>query len=288
MMISNAVDSTLHVRYAPLLSVVVPVYNEGRTVTALLDRLYEEKTSKEIIVVNDGSSDDSGKLVDAWISQMRGLNPHTSRIVQVEHTHNRGKGRAVRSGLDVAQGEYFLVQDADLELCPSNYPSLLAPILTKQAQVVLGSRVVHRAAFRNLHRLGITIANALIRLAYGYRVSDAACCYKLTRTDTVRTMDLQCEGFEFCPEFLAKVARLGLSVQEVAVAYAPRRPDEGKKLQLIRDGRKFLATLIRFRNWSPPATHAAGRETAAATILPAHPGDVNADQVIHSASDGKV
>ncbi len=250
---------------APLLTVVVPVFNEANTVIALLDRLYDERTSKEIIVVNDGSTDGSNKLVDCWISKKGNLNPQTSRIVQISHAYNRGKGRAVRSGLELAQGEFFLVQDADLELCPSNYRSLLAPLLADQAQVVLGARVVSHAGYRGFHRLGIAIANSLIRMVYGYRVADAACCYKLTRTDIVRAMDLKCEGFEFCSEFLAKMARMRLVVQEVEVAYAPRQSGEGKKLQLIRDGRLFLATLARYRKWSPPAVEAFAQPSIAAT-----------------------
>lgn len=236
---------------SPLLTVVVPVYNEARTVVALLDMLYNEETNKEIIIVDDGSTDGSGNLIDEWVRDIRHLNKQTGRIVHEVHECNQGKGRAIRSALMHAQGDYFLIQDADLELCPSNYGCLLVPLITNQAQFVVGSRVTSRGGFRGMHWCGIALENMMVRMIYGIRLSDAACCYKVTRTSNVRLMGLRCEGFEFCPEYLAKAARLNLSMQEVKVHYSPRPRSEGKKIRFVRDGFWVFITLLRYRNWVP-------------------------------------
>ena len=235
----------------PLISVVVPVFNEEATVSSLLDRLYNEPTNKEIIVVDDGSYDGSRSILESWIAKISKLNSQTLRIVLICHKSNRGKGRAVRTGLEVANGRFFIVQDADLELCPSHYKDLLKPLTEGKAHVVLGRRISSANSSRILHQLGILLANSLLQFLYGYRVSDCACCYKITSTKILRAMELKCEGFEFCPEFLAKSARMRLTTEEIDVNYAPRNANEGKKLQILRDGLRLVVTLVAFRTWKP-------------------------------------
>ncbi|WP_153558851.1 glycosyltransferase family 2 protein [Roseimaritima sediminicola] len=268
--VASAAESTSN-RGRSNLTVAVPVYNEAATVSRLLDRLYAEPTSKEIVVVDDGSTDDSGALIAEWMPKRESLNSQTTRIVHLSHRANRGKGRAIRTALEVAEGDYFLVQDADLELCPSAYQSLLSPLTEGEVDWVIGTRQADRRRFRTAHRLGLALVNSMVRLLYGYRLSDAACCYKVAETERVRAMQLQCEGFEFCPEFVAKAARLNLTVREVPVQYTPRRTQEGKKLRLVSDGLECLGTLMRYRNWQPESgPPEASRENLTASKVSSH------------------
>lgn len=230
----------------PLLSVIVPVYNEAATVAPLLDRVVAVPCVKQVIVVDDGSTDGSSALLEKWADH-----PH---VILLRHPHNRGKGAAIRTGLAHAQGRFTLVQDADLEYDPFDYPRLLEPLLQWQADIVYGSRYLRpspgRRSCGRLFRYGVVLLNLAVRLLYGVRLTDEATCYKVLPTDVLRSMELQCERFEFCPEVTAKACRMGLTITEVPIRYTPRTAAEGKKIRWT-DGWEALATLWRWRRWQP-------------------------------------
>jgi hypothetical protein len=173
----------------------------------------------------------------------------------LEHSNNRGKGAAIRTGLEHAQGRFAIIQDGDLEYAPDEYPRLIEPLLAGQAEVVYGSRYMSRKrqARRSwgVLRCGVTLLNICTRLLYGARLTDEATCYKALSTALLRAMDLQCERFEFCPEVTAKACRLGLSILEVPISYNARGVKAGKKIRWT-DGLEALRTLWRWRRWRGP------------------------------------
>jgi hypothetical protein len=208
----------------PLLSVIIPVYNEERTVDALLRRVVAgpfPHPQKEVIVVDDGSRDGTADVLARWQGR--------PGVVLLRHAQNRGKGAAVRTGLAQARGEITLIQDADLEYDPADYPRVLAPIRAGWAEVVYGSRYLRPAAPLpwSKFRLAVWLLNQSVRLLYGQRLTDEATCYKALRTDLFRLLDLRAERFELCAEVTAKVCRLGVPIVEVPISYAPRTAKEG-------------------------------------------------------------
>lgn len=233
-----------------MLSVIVPIYNEQETLKQLLSKIARERTPKELILVDDGSCDRSSEIIDQWLQYETDLDLYISRFVWLEHRENLGKGRAIRSGLNVAKGKYVVIQDADLEVLPADYPKLLEPLLTHQAEFVIGSRIYPRINPFFFHRLGVQFLNRVIWLLYGYNLSDSACCFKLLKRAHLLEMSLQCRRFEFCPEVIAKASHLGLKLEEISVSYFPRTTAEGKKLKLLRDGVEALYTLLRYYFWS--------------------------------------
>jgi dolichol-phosphate mannosyltransferase len=225
-----------------VLSVIVPVFNEARTLDQALLRL--GSIPQQTVAIDDGSTDESPQILRRWV----GLSGRNAIFRSV----NRGKGQAIRTGMDAAKAEFVVVQDADLEYDPSDLPQLLARLLDGSADLVLGSRYMngHVPGTSIFFRLGVFVLNLAVRLLYGVKLTDEATCYKMLRTDVLRRMDLQCERFEFCPEVIAKAARLGLRIVEVPISYHPRNAKAGKKIRL-RDGWAALRTLWRWRKWEP-------------------------------------
>lgn len=227
-----------------LLTVIVPVYNEIRTVDELLRKVLSAPYRKQIIIVDDGSTDGTTEGLEKW----RG-NPYVEIVF---HTRNRGKGTAIRTGLLHAYGCYTIIQDADLEYDPQDYPRLIEPLQSGVADAVYGSRYQSGVGFRwtswSLFRLGVAILNVCVRFLYGIRLSDEATCYKAFPTSVLKAMGLECERFEFCPEVTAKAARLGLRIVEVPITYYGRTAEEGKKIRL-RDGLAAIWTLWKWRKW---------------------------------------
>jgi glycosyltransferase involved in cell wall biosynthesis len=241
----------------PLLTVIIPAYNEARSIAELLDAVAAAPyRRKQIVVVDDASSDGTGAVLDAW-RQRTGVD-----IDLVRHPANRGKGAAIRTGLERARGPICLIQDADLEYDPSDYPALVEPIVSGRADVVYGSRYLRRdnPLPMTANRLCVHLLNLMVRVLYGQAISDEATCYKAFRTEVLRRMDLRCERFEFCPEVTAKASRMGLTIHEVPVRYRPRSILEGKKIRWS-DGVEAIATLLRWRvsrmHPSHPAPEAA-------------------------------
>jgi glycosyltransferase involved in cell wall biosynthesis len=225
----------------PPLTVLIPVYNEERTIDELLRRVAAGPyPDKEVIVIDDGSSDATPRLLEPWADRPG------FRILR--HAKNQGKGAAVRTGLAHARGEVTIIQDADLEYDPADYTRLVEPIRHGDAQVVYGSRYL--APTRRLpwtkFRVGVMLFNGMVRVLYGQRTTDEATCYKAVRTRLFRALDLQAVRFELCPEMTAKLCRLGVRIAEVPVSYQPRGVADGKKIGW-RDGASTVWTLLRWR-----------------------------------------
>ena len=229
----------------PILSVVIPVYNEERTVAELLRRVAEAPypfPQKEIIVVDDGSTDRTAEILREWADR--------PGFIVLHHAVNRGKGAGVRTGYAAAHGEIVIVQDADLEYDPQEYPQVVEPIRQGAADVVYGSRYLgpNSTVRWDKFRVAVSLLNGMVRVLYGQHLTDEATCYKAMRTDLMRRLDLQSEGFELCAEITAKICRLRIPIREVAISYRPRSVAEGKKIGW-RDAWSTFATLFRLR-WS--------------------------------------
>jgi glycosyltransferase involved in cell wall biosynthesis len=222
------------------LSVIVPVFNERNTVAEIVRRMrsVDLPVDREIVVVDDGSDDGTRDV----LTQLADSTVHI-----VKHGVNRGKGAAIRTGLENSTGDVVLVQDADLEYDPEDWPKLLAPILKGRARVVYGSRFTgERRNMLFLHWVGNRFLSLVTNVLYNSTLSDMETCYKLFQRDVLDGVQLRANRFEFEPEFTAKVLRRGIRIYEVPISYAGREPHEGKKITW-RDGVSALWTLVKYR-----------------------------------------
>jgi len=224
------------------LSVIVPVYNERNTVVEVLRRMRSVELAdgieREIIVVDDGSSDGTRDV-------LRQLGDSTVRVIV--HDGNRGKGAAVRTGLAVATGDYVLIQDADLEYDPEDWPKLIAPVLRGKARVVYGSRFTgERRNMLFFHWVGNRMLSLVTNVLYNTTLSDMETCYKLVDRELLLDLGLRCNRFDIEPEITSKILKRKIRIYEVPISYTGREFDEGKKITW-RDGFAALWTLIKFR-----------------------------------------
>jgi glycosyltransferase involved in cell wall biosynthesis len=222
------------------LTVIVPVFNERRTVAEVIRRMraVELPVELQIIAVDDGSSDGSDKVLGA-------LEDSTMRLLR--HPQNQGKGAAIRTGLAQARGDLVLIQDADLEYDPNDWPKLLEPILRGKARVVYGSRFTgERKNMLPLHWMGNRLLSLITNVLYSSTLSDMETCYKLFDTHVLEGLTVVSNRFDFEPEITAKVLRRGYRIYEVPISYAGREHDEGKKITW-RDGFGAMRALIKFR-----------------------------------------
>ena len=227
-----------------LLSVIVPVYNERTTVAEVIRRIraVDVPVDIEVIVVDDGSSDGTDKVLSA-------LADSTVRVLT--HPVNKGKGAAIRTGLDCVRGDLVLIQDADLEYDPEDWPRLLDPILRGKAHVVYGSRFTgERKNMLPLHWIGNRFLSLVTNLLYSSTLSDMETCYKMFDRRVLEGITIESDRFEFEPAITAKVLRRGYRIYEVPISYAGREPDEGKKITW-RDGFGALKALIKYRFTRP-------------------------------------
>jgi glycosyltransferase involved in cell wall biosynthesis len=222
------------------LSVIVPVYDERNTVAEIVRRMraVDIPLEREFVLVDDGSTDGTravlGQLTDS-----------TVRVVY--HEKNKGKGAAIRSGLEQVTGDLVLIQDADLEYDPEDWPKLLAPVLRGKAQVVYGSRFTgERRNMMFLHWIGNRFLSLVTNVLYNTTLSDMETCYKLFDRRVLAAITLRSSRFDFEPEVTAKVLRQGIRIYEVPISYAGREFHEGKKITW-RDGVVALWTLVKYR-----------------------------------------
>ncbi len=234
------------------LSVVVPVYNEARWLRTIIDRICQIPLRKEIVIVDDCSCDGTRELL-AMLEREHREHPQPDNLFRVIYQpRNRGKGAAVRAGFERATGDVILVQDADLEYFPEDYPQLVAPIISGEADVVFGSRYLGatRRVFNFWHCLINQGLTTLSNMMTGLNLTDMETCYKVFRADVLRqiTPVLCADRFGFEPEITAAVARRKLRVFETAIRYSPRSYAEGKKIGW-RDGLRAVACIVacRFR-----------------------------------------
>jgi len=223
-----------------LLSVIVPVFDERNTVVEVIRRMrmVELPVGLQIVVVDDGSRDGTSDV-------LRHLGDSTVKVVS--HARNRGKGAAIRTGLEHATGDLVLVQDADLEYDPEDWPKLLAPVLRGKAQVVYGSRFTgERRNMLLLHWIGNRFLSLVTNVLYDTTLSDMETCYKLFDREVLRDITIRASRFEFEPEVTAKVLKRGIRIYEVPISYAGREVGEGKKVTWV-DGFIALWTLVKYR-----------------------------------------
>lgn len=225
------------------LSVVIPVYNEEKTVGELLKKVLAEKTPKEIIVIDDGSTDKTLLKI-----------PREKNIKILSNKINQGKGAAIRKGITEAIGEVLIIQDADLEYDPNDYAKLLKPILEKKTKVVYGSRLKElklRFWGKNktplpLHYLVNRFLSFLTNVLYGSNLTDMETCYKMMSRDVYLKLDLSSNGFEIEPEITTKILKAGYKIEEVPIQTKPRSYKEGKKIK-TKDAFKAMVALIKYK-----------------------------------------
>jgi glycosyltransferase involved in cell wall biosynthesis len=227
---------------APPLSVVMPVFNEEGTLREMVRRVLQQPLVLEILLIDDGSSDDSWKKMEA-------LAVEDARVRIFRHKRNRGKGAALRTGFAEARGRFVLVQDADLEYDPTEYPILLRPLLDDRADVVFGSRFAGGGTHRVLyfwHSVGNWFLTLLSNMATNLNLTDMETCFKVFRREIVQNLDLREERFGIEPEITARVAawKPRLRIYEVPISYYGRTYDEGKKIGW-RDGIEAVWVIIR-------------------------------------------
>ena len=221
-------------------SVIIPVYNEESTIEEILRRVKAEEIAAEILVIDDGSIDGTREILENL--------DQDSQLRVILHDRNRGKGAAVRTGFQNAAGEVFLIQDADLEYDPRDYPSMIRPIEEGIADVVYGSRFLGgpRRTVMFWHMVANKLLTFMTNLLYNTILSDMEPGYKVFKREIVDGMEIHANSFDFEPEFTAKILKKKVRVYEVPISFNPRDYDEGKKIGM-RDAFQAVWTLIKYR-----------------------------------------
>lgn len=222
------------------LSILIPVFNEATTIAAVVERVQAVELDKEIVLVNDASSDGTAQIVDRLASP---------QVHVIHHPTNRGKGAAIRTALEAATGDVIVIQDADFEYDPQDLPCLLAPLAARQADVVYGVRSLESQ--KPIMRFGNWYVTLVTNLLYGHHLHDMETCYKMMSREIALNLQLECRRFDVEAEITAKVLRAGYVIQELPIHYAARY--ENKKLSPL-DGIPTMQALWKYRRWKPSAS----------------------------------
>ncbi|MEA3497348.1 MAG: glycosyltransferase family 2 protein [Bacteroidota bacterium] len=234
------------------LSIIIPVYNEEKTINQLLAKVCSVKLinniEKEIIVVDDCSTDNSGELIRGFIEKKSEVD-----INYILKEENSGKGASLHLGIRVAKGDYLIIQDADLEYDPEEYNELLKPIVNGHADVVFGSRFMggnpHRILFF-WHSLGNKMLTFFSNMFTNLNLTDMETCYKMFRTEIIKSLDLKEKKFGFEPEVTAKVSRVpDVRIYEIGISYYGRKYSDGKKISW-KDGLRALYSVVKYNVWA--------------------------------------
>jgi glycosyltransferase involved in cell wall biosynthesis len=222
------------------LSIIIPVFNEGKTVGSIIQKVESVSLSieKEIIVVDDGSSDNTKQALKKLKEKYN--------FVSLEHQKNKGKGAAIKTGLRKTTGDIILVQDADLEYDPNDYPVLINPFLRNEAEIVYGSRLLRENNYSSrLYLLGGKFLTLVLNLFFGTKLTDVTTGYKVFKKSVLEKINLKEERFAFCEEVTSKLIKKSYRIKEVPVYYKPRRFEDGKKIRWWRDGTQGLYVIIK-------------------------------------------
>jgi glycosyltransferase involved in cell wall biosynthesis len=224
----------------PFLSVIVPAYNEAASIIEVIEKIQQVALDKEVILVDDGSDDATGKLIERYADR--------DGFRLIHHPKNLGKAQAIASGLKEARGEIILIQDADLEYDPRDYPILLEGFSEPDTDIVFGSRLLGGGLRRTsvLFRMGNLFLTFMVNLLFASHLSDVETGYKVFRRNLIEKIELVSSHFDFEVEFTCKALRLGYKIREVPIAYNPRKFQEGKKIKW-KDGLSALFWIVRCR-----------------------------------------
>lgn len=225
-------------------SIIIPVYNEEKTILKIINKILQLKNiNKELIVVNDGSTDNTKKLLSKFSNK---------RIRIINHSKNLGKGAAIRTAQKHVTGTHVIIQDADLEYEPTDYKNLLKPFKKKNISVVYGSRVLQKKryklkSFSSLERIFYNhVLTIMSNIINDQRLTDAHTCYKVFKSDLFKSIKLEENGFAFCPEITTKISNLDINIHEVPISYHGRDYSEGKKITYF-DGIKAVYALFNYK-----------------------------------------
>ncbi len=222
----------------PELSVIIPVLNEGKTLRTIVDRVLAVDLDMELIIIDDGSTDETPAILESLKSD----------TIQVfAHPENRGKGAAIRTAIPHIRGRYAIIQDGDLEYDPQDFIRLVNEIKTRECRVVYGSRILSNSKMSYLrYWIGGRGVTFFTNLLYGSKLTDEPTCYKLFDSALLKSLDLHCTGFEFCPEVTGLILKMKIPIPEIPIKYEPRSIDEGKKIRW-QDGVIALWVLFKIR-----------------------------------------
>ncbi len=221
----------------PLLSVIIPVYNESKTIRGILEKINSLAIDKEIIVIDDSSTDDTAKI-------LREIRHENLKVIH--HSSNRGKGAAFLTGLSQAEGEFVIIQDADLEYDPNDYRNLIKEIKSGGIDIVFGKRFQKGYKGLFMHRMGNKTLTALLNFLFRAHIADYATCYKLARKNTFIELNLGAKGFDMDVEIVCKALKQNKRISEIPVSYNPRTYKEGKKIRW-RDGLWAIFYMFKYR-----------------------------------------
>ena len=222
------------------LSVIIPNFNEKQTLELVIAKVQAVAVDTQIIIVDDASTDGSIEILKKY------QNLPNFKIIY--HPTNQGKGAAIRSGIEFVEGNIVIIQDADLEYEPADYLHLIKPIIAHETKVVYGSRLLNSENHKSYTSfyLGGRLVTFFTNLLYNQHLTDEPTCYKVFDTELLKSINLKCSRFEFCPEVTAKIAKLGISIPELPISYYPRKIEEGKKIKWY-DGIEALWVLLKYK-----------------------------------------